>query len=195
MAVTVISGPNKLENETLVGKKVSEVWSIVQQAMNVAASATATVNGDPVEPDHVLEDGDELKFVQPAGRKSLYAASHKFPASGRRTAAPAPVRELGNSSRGHPRQNQPSPTGMRAPVRKFGNSSGVIIPKPILIQIGVEVGDDLDLSLDDNRIILAPLKRHPRAGWAKAAKRIAEAGDDVLVWPEFNNAGDPELKW
>ncbi len=41
---------------------------------------------------------------------------------------------------------------MRAPVRKLGNSSGVIIPKPILSQIGVEVGDDLDLSLDDGRI-------------------------------------------
>ena len=65
MAVTVISGPNKLKNESLVGKKVSEVWSIVQQAMNVAASATAMVNGDPVEPDHVLEHGDELNSSNP----------------------------------------------------------------------------------------------------------------------------------
>ena len=45
---------------------------------------------------------------------------------------------------------------MRAPLRKMGNSSGIIIPKPILIQIGVETGDDLDLSLDDGRIVLAP---------------------------------------
>jgi antitoxin MazE len=84
---------------------------------------------------------------------------------------------------------------MRVLVRKLGNSSGVIIPKPILVQIGVEVGDDLDLLLDDNRIVLAPVKRHPRAGWAKAAKCIAAAGDDAPVWPEFGNAGDAELKW
>ena len=84
---------------------------------------------------------------------------------------------------------------MRAPVRKLGNSSGIIIPKPILSQIGVEVGDDLDLSLDDGRIVLAPVKQHPRARWAEAARRIAEAGDDSLVWPEFANAGDYELKW
>jgi antitoxin MazE len=84
---------------------------------------------------------------------------------------------------------------MRAPVRKLGNSSGVIIPKPILAQIGIEVGDDLDLSLDDGRIVLAPMKQHPRAGWAEAAKRIADAGDDSLVWPEFGNSGDDELKW
>jgi antitoxin MazE len=84
---------------------------------------------------------------------------------------------------------------MRAPVRKLGNSSGVIIPKPILTQIGVEAGDDLDLSIDEGRIVLAPAKRHPRAGWADAAKRIAAAGDDALVWPAFSNAADVDLKW
>jgi len=35
----------------------------------------------------------------------------------------------------------------------------------------------------------------PREGWAEDAKRIAEDGDDDLVWPEFPNAGDDELKW
>ncbi|MBI3759366.1 MAG: AbrB/MazE/SpoVT family DNA-binding domain-containing protein, partial [Deltaproteobacteria bacterium] len=75
------------------------------------------------------------------------------------------------------------------------NSSGIIIPKPILTQIGVETGDDLELSLDDGRIVLAPVKRHPRAGWAEAAKRVAEEGDDALAWPEFANADDADLKW
>jgi antitoxin MazE len=84
---------------------------------------------------------------------------------------------------------------MRTSVRKMGNSSGIIIPKPILAQIGAKTGDDLDLSLDDGRIVLAPVKKHPRAGWADAARRIAEAGDDALVWPEFGNAGDADLKW
>jgi antitoxin MazE len=84
---------------------------------------------------------------------------------------------------------------MRAPIRKLGNSSGVIIPKPILAQMGLEAGDDLDLSLEKNRIVLAPVKQNPRAGWAEAAKRLAEEGDDAPVWPEFGNAGDQELKW
>jgi antitoxin MazE len=34
-----------------------------------------------------------------------------------------------------------------------------------------------------------------RAGWTDAAKRVAQAGDDSLVWPELGNAGDDELKW
>lgn len=77
----------------------------------------------------------------------------------------------------------------------MGNSSGVIIPKPILVQIGVEAGDDLDLSLDDGRLVLTPARRHPRTGWAEAAKRIAASGDDALVWPEFGNADDANLEW
>ena len=31
---------------------------------------------------------------------------------------------------------------MRAAVRKMGNSSGVIIPKPLLGQVGLKTGDD-----------------------------------------------------
>lgn len=84
---------------------------------------------------------------------------------------------------------------MRASVRRLGNSSGVIIPKAILSGVGIEVGDDLDLFVDDGRIGLAPLKQHPRAGWAEASKRIAVAGDGCLVWPEFGNADDKELEW
>ncbi len=38
-------------------------------------------------------------------------------------------------------------------------------------------------------------KRKPRVGWADASKKIAEAGDDALVWPEFPNADDNDLHW
>ena len=34
-----------------------------------------------------------------------------------------------------------------------------------------------------------------RAGWAAAARDIAAAGDDALVWDEFGNAADDELRW
>lgn len=57
---------------------------------------------------------------------------------------------------------------MRAAVRRMGNSSGVIIPKPILAQIGIEAGDHLDLLLDEDRIVLAPARRRSRPGWARA---------------------------
>jgi hypothetical protein len=34
-----------------------------------------------------------------------------------------------------------------------------------------------------------------RQGWAEAARKIAEAGDDALVMGEFSNAADAELAW
>ncbi len=84
---------------------------------------------------------------------------------------------------------------MRTALRKMGNSTGVIIPKPILAQIGVGAGQQLELSFDEDRIVLTPIRRHPRAGWAEAAKRIARSGDDALVWPEFGNDQDADLEW
>jgi antitoxin MazE len=34
-----------------------------------------------------------------------------------------------------------------------------------------------------------------RTGWAEAARKIAESGDDALVMGEFSNAADAELAW
>lgn len=83
---------------------------------------------------------------------------------------------------------------MRTAIRKIGNSQGVLIPKPILAEAGLDV--DVDISVENGAIVLRPIQdRPPRAGWADAAREIAAQGDDAPVWPEFANAGDEELKW
>jgi antitoxin MazE len=84
---------------------------------------------------------------------------------------------------------------MRTAVRRLGNSSGVIIPKSLLAQIGLEVGGSLDMTLEEGRIVLAPIKRRPREGWADASQKLAEAGEDALIWPEFGNDDDETLVW
>ncbi len=84
---------------------------------------------------------------------------------------------------------------MRAIVRKLGNSSGLIIPKPLLGEIGVEIGDVLDVQLEEGRIVLVPASRRSRAGWADASREIAALGHDTLAWPEFSNAEDQDLVW
>jgi antitoxin MazE len=84
---------------------------------------------------------------------------------------------------------------MRTSVRRMGNSAGIILPKPVLAELGVKAGDDLSLTLEAGRVVLAPATAHPRAGWAEAAGAIAAAGDDALAWPEFGNAGDDALTW
>jgi len=83
---------------------------------------------------------------------------------------------------------------MRTAIRKIGNSQGVLIPKPMLAETGLDV--EVDISVENGTIVLRPIRDHqPRAGWADAAHEIAAQGDDVPVWPEFANAGDAELQW
>lgn len=82
---------------------------------------------------------------------------------------------------------------MQVAIRKMGNSQGILIPKPILSQIGLE--GMVDLQVKDGVIEIRPLKRNPREGWAQDSQRIAQADDDQLVWTEFGNEGDAELVW
>ena len=82
---------------------------------------------------------------------------------------------------------------MEVTIRKFGNSQGVLIPKPILAQLGLE--GTVDLQVRDGVIEIRPLRSNPREGWAEDAQRIAALSDDALVWPGIANAGDDELAW
>jgi antitoxin MazE len=82
---------------------------------------------------------------------------------------------------------------MEVAIRKMGNSQGVLIPKPILAQIGLE--ERADLQVRDGVIEIRPLRRNPREGWAEDARRLAAQSDDTLVWPEFANEGDDKLVW
>ena len=84
---------------------------------------------------------------------------------------------------------------MKTAIRKMGNSHGVIIPKPLLAEIGAKAGDEVDLAVKGGKIVIAPPPKAARSGWAADSKRLAEAGDGGLVWPEFANEGDKDLKW
>ena len=82
---------------------------------------------------------------------------------------------------------------MKIAIRKMGNSQGIIIPKPVLTQLGLD--DEAEMSIERDAIVLRKPRKDARLGWAEASKAIAASGDDGLVWPEFGNAGDSELMW
>jgi antitoxin MazE len=83
---------------------------------------------------------------------------------------------------------------MKSAIRKMGNSHGVIIPKPLLSEIGGKEGDQVDLTVRGGKIIIAPVGA-PRSGWAADSKRLAEAGDGGLAWPELSSDSDKDLEW
>ncbi len=63
-------------------------------------------------------------------------------------------------------------------IVKIGNSHGVRIPKLFLEQ--TQLGDEVELELQSNQIVIRPARRS-RQGWDAAFQAMAEAGDDQLL--------------
>jgi antitoxin MazE len=86
---------------------------------------------------------------------------------------------------------------MTTTIRCLGNSRGIIIPKPMLKEAGLE--EEAEITLEQGAIVLRKPRhkprRNPRQGWAEASRKLVEAGDDQLVWPEFGNQDDGDLQW
>ena len=67
---------------------------------------------------------------------------------------------------------------MKTRIVAIGNSQGIRIPKPLLEQAGLE--GDVELHAEQGRIVIAAVRR-ARAGWAEAAARLHERGEDELL--------------
>ncbi|AWW33697.1 AbrB/MazE/SpoVT family DNA-binding domain-containing protein [Mannheimia varigena] len=79
---------------------------------------------------------------------------------------------------------------MQVSLRKVGNSQAVIIPKAILLQLGLT--NQLEMEVQEDKIILSAPK-NIRNGWAAAARQIAEQGDDELL--DFPMDSEDEWIW
>jgi antitoxin MazE len=75
----------------------------------------------------------------------------------------------------------------------MGNSQGVLIPKPVLAQLGLE--NEVEMEVENDAIVLRRPRHKAREGWVEASKALAENGDDALLMGEFGNADDAELEW
>ncbi|HQS65853.1 MAG TPA: AbrB/MazE/SpoVT family DNA-binding domain-containing protein [Sulfuricurvum sp.] len=63
---------------------------------------------------------------------------------------------------------------------KIGNSQGVRIPKAIIKQAHLE-NSPLEFEVTAQGLLLKPVQKKPREGWADAFKQMADSGDDVLL--------------
>ena len=66
-------------------------------------------------------------------------------------------------------------------IIQIGNSKGIILPSETLKQLRLSLKSAVSISLDGNNIVI---KAQPRQGWAEAAKRAHENGDDELLIPD-----------
>jgi antitoxin MazE len=82
---------------------------------------------------------------------------------------------------------------MLTKIRRLGNSRGVLIPKPLLKQVGLE--EQAEILVEGNTLVLRKPRKTPRQGWAEAAKEIAARGEDKLVLGDFANEADVDWTW
>ena len=82
---------------------------------------------------------------------------------------------------------------MKATLRKMGNAQGVLLPKAVIARLGID--KEMQMSVENNAIVLRKADKIVRHGWNEASKKIAAAGDDVLVWPGIGNIDDAKLIW
>jgi antitoxin MazE len=85
---------------------------------------------------------------------------------------------------------------MQSALRKMGNSTGLIVPRALLGEIGVTTGATMDLKVEDGKLIATPVRKL-REGWAEDAERVAAFGltEEESDWLGFGNDGDDELTW
>jgi len=82
---------------------------------------------------------------------------------------------------------------MRTELIRIGNSRGIRIPKPLIEQCGL--GETVQLSIENNRLIIAPDRRH-REGWAESFLAGGPTGDDELLLDGLENEFDrEEWRW
>ena len=83
---------------------------------------------------------------------------------------------------------------MKARLVQIGNSRGIRLPKPLIEQAGL--GEDVELAVRDGGILIVPAQGAPRTGWADAAQRMHESGEDRQVDPQITTVfDDEEWEW
>lgn len=48
---------------------------------------------------------------------------------------------------------------MTAKISKWGNSQGLRVPKNVMDTLHLHIGDDLNITIEENRVILEPIKK------------------------------------
>ncbi|MEQ5186373.1 AbrB/MazE/SpoVT family DNA-binding domain-containing protein [Providencia alcalifaciens] len=63
---------------------------------------------------------------------------------------------------------------MNIAIKKWGNSQGIVIPLAILKQLGIEVGQQLDLVVENGTLVLSPKKKKVLFSEAYLLKNLDE---------------------
>jgi len=81
---------------------------------------------------------------------------------------------------------------MKTNIIKVGNSRGLILNKTILDKYAI--GDEVNIKLEDDFIIIEPLKKNPRENWDTLFKKMHQKEHDELLIPDVF-ADETDASW
>lgn len=82
---------------------------------------------------------------------------------------------------------------MRILIRNIGNSKGVVIPKRFLDAIHADTGDALDMTIDDGRFLMTPVKTKPKYKLSDLLAKCDESApmpDELIEWDNIQPVGN-----
>ena len=75
----------------------------------------------------------------------------------------------------------------------IGNSKGIRIPKAILDQCDIE--NEVDLEVENGKIIIEPINKIPRKGWTESFTKMTETGEDQLLLEDTIDLEMEDWQW
>jgi antitoxin MazE len=78
-------------------------------------------------------------------------------------------------------------------IISIGNSKGIRIPKSILDQCNFN--KEAELEVENNKLVIKPIKKRTREGWGEAFKLMHEREEDGLLLDDSLDIGMKNWEW
>ena len=84
---------------------------------------------------------------------------------------------------------------METSIRKLGNSAGIILPAALLRSLKFEVGQAIDIEVEDGRLVVTPKrrKRYTAAELNAQCDPPAPMPEDIVAWERAPLVGSEAL--
>jgi len=84
---------------------------------------------------------------------------------------------------------------METAIRKLGNSAGIILPAALLRTLKFEVGQAIDIEVEDGRLVVTPKtrKRYTAAELNALCNPRAPMPEDIVAWDRAPVVGSEAL--